>query len=171
VGDRTERELVAAYGGEVARAAREPAARPDHTAMPGAATTAPLGDGQVLTQRFVSHHAGLTRIDVHTITYGLALDHTLRATVRRDDGSEVVSAELWAGVAPDRDWLAIELPPERASADRAYTLELRASGTGERNALSFSSADSGPPFDLDGVAGGPLALRTFAVWRDENSER
>jgi glycosyltransferase involved in cell wall biosynthesis len=161
-----ERALVATFPGEVARAAREPAARPDLAAAP-VATTAPLGDGAVLAQRFPSRHAGLTRVDVHTITYGLALDHTLDARVRRDDGSEVTAQEIWAGIAPDRDWLAIDLPPEPDSADRTYTLELRAHGTGTRNALSFGvgAPDAGDPCTVDGISGpGPLALRTFAAW-------
>jgi glycosyltransferase involved in cell wall biosynthesis len=161
-----EHELVATFAGEVARAAREPDARPDHTADATAVTTAPLADGCILAQRFPSRHPGLARVDVHTITYGLALDHTLHACVRRDDGSEVASQEIWAGVAPDRDWLAIELPPEPDSAGRTYTLELRARGTGTRNALSFGvNADLRTPYSIDGVAGpGALALRSFSAW-------
>jgi glycosyltransferase involved in cell wall biosynthesis len=161
-----ERALVAAFPGEVARAAREPGARPDHCVAAGDATTAPLADGSVLAQSFPSHHAGLMRVDVHTITYGQALDHTLSARVRRDDGSEVATREIWAGTAPDRDWLAIDLPPEADSAGRRYTLELRASGTGPRNALSFGVAgDVAAPYSVDGVAGpAALALRSFSAW-------
>jgi glycosyltransferase involved in cell wall biosynthesis len=161
-----ERALGVTFPGEVAHAAREPDARPDHAAGATAVTTAPLADGTVLAQCFPSHHAGLTRVDVHTITYGLALDHTLHACVRRDDGSEVASQEIWAGGAPDRDWLAIDLPPEPDSAGRTYTLELRARGTGTRNALSFGvSADPCDPYTIDGVAGpSALALRSFAGW-------
>jgi hypothetical protein len=90
----------------------------------------------------------------------------VQATVRRDDGREVVTREIWAGIAPDRDWLAIEFPPEPASAGRHYALELRARGTGARNALSFGvGAERDDPHRIDGVAGtGPLALRTFADW-------
>ncbi len=170
--ERTERELVAVYPGEVARAAREPAARPDHANAPGAATTAPLADGGVLAQRFTSRYDGLTRVDVHTITYGLPLDHTLRMTVRRDDGGEVAASEVWAGIAADRDWLAIDVPPEPDSAGKTYTVELRARGTGERNALSFTLSDSGRAYELDGAAGdGPLALRTFAAWGETEAHR
>jgi glycosyltransferase involved in cell wall biosynthesis len=162
----SERELVAAYPGEVARAAREPAALPDLTTAPSGDATPPLGDDRLLVQRFASRHAGLTRVDVHTITYGLALDHLLHAIVRRDDGREVVARELFAGVAPDRDWLAIDFPPEHDSAGRTYTLELRALGTGPRNALSFGlGSAAGEPY-ATGVVGGSaaLALRTFAAW-------
>ena len=161
-----ERALVATFPGEVARAAREPDARPDYAAAATADTTAPLADGCILAQRFPSRHPGLARVDVHTITYGLALDHTLHACVRRDDGSEVASQEIWAGVAPDQDWLAIDFPPEPDSAGRTYTLELRARGTGTRNALSFGvSGEPGDPYTSDGVAGATaLALRSFTAW-------
>jgi hypothetical protein len=162
-----EPTLARAFPGEVARAAREPDARPDHYAEPGAAVSHPLADGGLVVQRFPSRHAGLTRVDVHTVTYGLALDHTLEARVRRDDGSAVTRHDLWAGVAPDRDWLAIAFAPEQASAGRTYTLELRALGTGDRNALSFTtSADTtAEPYRHDGAAAPhALALRTFAAW-------
>jgi hypothetical protein len=71
-----------------------------------------------------------------------------------------------ASVAPDRDWLAIDLPPEPDSAGRTYTLELRARGTADRNALSFAVSTAGDQrYTTDGVAGaGPLALRSFAAW-------
>ena len=165
-GARTERELAVAFPGEVARAAREPDARPARSEPASTATTAPLADGRVLAQRFPSRFPGLTRVDVHTITYGLRLDHALHASVRRDDGSEVAARVVAAGVAPDRDWLAIDLPPEHDSAGRTYTLELRARGTGDRNALSFGLSTAGDePYTTDGVAGaGALALRSFAAW-------
>ncbi len=172
---RSERELVALDPGGVARAAREPAARPDHRATLGAAVSPPLGDGQTFVQRFACRHDGLVRVDVRTVTYGLALDHVLDATLRRDDGSVVASHETWAGVAPDRDWLAIDVPPEGCSGGRTYTLELGARGTGPRNALSFGLDDApGEPCRV--VAGGgsddvladgaALALRTFTAWPD-----
>ena len=166
IGARAERELVAAFPGEVTRAAREPDARPDQSAAPFAAISDPLADGRVLAQRFPSHVDGLMRVDVHTITYGLPLDHALHAAVRRDDGSEVATRVVAAGVAPNRDWLAIDLPPEPDSAGRTYTLELRARGTGDRNALSFGvTTEAAEPYTIDGVAGsGALLLRSFAAW-------
>jgi len=165
---RSERELVAMHPGEVAYAAREPAARSDATVAPGTGVSAPLGDGRVFAQRFACRDAGLLRVDVRTVTYGLALDHVLEATVRRADGGVVATRELWAGVAPDHDWLAIDLPTDADSAGRTYVLELRARGTGERNALSFALADTPnarAPLAIDGVAGAEaLALRTFTAW-------
>jgi glycosyltransferase involved in cell wall biosynthesis len=161
---RSERELVTAFGGEVARAAREPRGRPDVAAPAGATATAPLGDGAVLSRRFACRFDGLMRVDVHAITYGQTLDHVLSATLRREDGATVVARELWAGTAPDRDWLAIECDPEPASAGRTYTLELRARGTGPGNALSFGVDDAATPADGD-----PLALRTFAAWPDADA--
>lgn len=165
---RAERELVAMHPGEVARAAREPAARPDLRAAAGAGVSPPLGDDRVFAQRFTCRRAGLFRVDVHTVTYGLALDHRLEATVRHAGGDAVATRELWAGVAPDRDWLAIDLPAEADSAGRDYVLELRARGTGERNALSFTRAATPTelaPLAIDGVAGTEaIALRTFTTW-------
>jgi hypothetical protein len=163
----TERELVAAYPRELARAAREPAMRPD-LATPPASTSDPLGDGRVLTQRIASRFAGLARVDVHTVTYGLPLDHVLEATVRRDDGTTVATRALAPALAPDRDWLAIEFPPEPDSAGRTYVLELRARGTGPRNATSFGVAAPGDaPYTIDDGSGvGPLALRSFAAWQN-----
>ena len=163
---RSERELVAMHPGEVARAAREPAARPDHLVAPGSGVSAPLGDGHVLAQAFTCRHPGLERVDVRTVTYGLALDHVLTATVRRDDGSVVATQEVWAGSAPDRDWFALPLPPDPRSAGRRYVIELRARGTGPRNALSFAlAATPDAPCTLDGApAGGTLALRAFSAW-------
>jgi len=154
----SERALVRTYPAAVARAAREPAGLPDHAAPAGATTTAPLGDETILVRRFPSRRDGLARVDVHTVTYGLPLDHVLHATVRREDGSTVVAVEIWAGGAPDRDWLAIDFAPERDSHGRTYTLELRARGTGPRNALSFGVRAAASE------SGDALALRTFAVW-------
>jgi glycosyltransferase involved in cell wall biosynthesis len=161
-----EKTLATTYPGEVARAAREPDARPDVLVPAGPGATDPLADGHVLRQRFPSTAPGLMRVDVHAITYGQPLDHALDASVRRDDGSEVAAHTIAAGVAPDRDWLAIPLPPESDSAGRTYTLELRARGTGPRNALSFGVGTSdAEPYTLDGTPGvGPLALRSFAAW-------
>jgi glycosyltransferase involved in cell wall biosynthesis len=156
----SERALVRTYPGEVACAAREPAGLPDHAAPAGATTTAPLGDAAVLVRHFTSRRDGLMRVDVHSVTYGLPLDHVLHATLRRDDGSTVVAMEIWAGIAPDRDWLAIDFAPEPDSHGRTYALELRARGTGPRNALSFGVSDAASGND----AGDALALRTFAVW-------
>ncbi len=167
-----ERTLVATFPGEVARAAREPDARPDAATPAGTATTEPLADGCVLRQRFPSHAPGLMRVDVHTITYGQTLDHALDARVERDDGAEVATHTIWAGVAPDRDWLAIPLPPDADSAGRTYTLELRARGTGPGNALSFGvGAPDAEPCTLDGATGpGPLALRSFAAWTVDRAD-
>ncbi len=159
--------LVRTFFGEVARAAREPHALPDFATPPATAATPPLADGVRLAQRVRAMHTGLTRLDVHTITYGLALDHTLALHVRRDDGTTVTQATLAAALVPDRDWLALEFPPEPRSAGRCYTLEIEARGTGSRNALTFGTSDIvGPegPFTIDGTPGPrSLTLRAFAA--------
>jgi hypothetical protein len=86
----------------------------------------------------------------------------------RADGSIAASSTVPAAVAPDRDWLALDLAPEPDSADRSYVLELRARGTGPRNALAFGAAPPAGGADagyvLDGVAAdAALTLRTFAA--------
>jgi glycosyltransferase involved in cell wall biosynthesis len=158
--------LARRFPGEVARAAREPNALPD-VALAAAATTPPLADGVVLAQRFRSRRAALARVDVHTVTYGLAFDHELELRLCRADGSVVADQRFAAALAPDRDWVSLELAPEEDSADRDYVLELRARGTGPRNALSFgATAEPGPEgtYLLGDTAGpGSLALRTFAL--------
>jgi hypothetical protein len=159
--------LARMFFGEVTRAAREPRALPDFSSPPATAATPPLADGALLAQRVRAVHTGLTRLDVHTITCGLALDHTLVLHLRREDGTTVTHATLAAALVPDHDWLALEFPPEPRSAGHCYTLEIEAHGTGSRNALTFgTSASAAPegPFTIDGTPGPcSLALRAFAA--------
>ncbi len=157
--------LARRFPGEVARAAREPAGLPD-LRRDALGTTPPLADDVVLAQRFHVARPGLSRVDVHTITYGLPLDHLLELRLRRDDGSLVGSTTLPAALAPDRDWVALDVAPEASSEGRAYVLELRARGTGARNALAFGVAPlrEGDVYRLGDATGrGALAMRTFAA--------
>ncbi len=162
-----EATVVRTFPNEVARAAREPQALPDMAAPTIEGPTAPLPDGTVLRQRFFSHVSGLARVDVHSITYGQHLDHALVLRVRRDDGVTIASARYAAALAPDRDWLAVEFPPQPDSAGRHFHLELEAEGTGAGNALSFGTTTPTPdaePLSLGTTSGtAPLALRTFAT--------
>ena len=164
--------LARAFPGAVTRAAREPQARPGFAVLDCATTTPPLADGMVLVQRFRASDDGLTRVDVHTVTYGQTLDHRLEARLLRDDGTTIALDSLAAVLAPDRDWLAFEFRPETRSAGRSYTLELRARGTGPGNALSFGAAahaGAEGPFTLAGRTGaGSLTLRTFAAEPEES---
>jgi len=164
-----ETTVARSFPSEVARAAREPQALPDIAAPTIETPTAPLPDGTVLTQRFPSRVNGLVRVDVHSITYGQRLDHVLALRVCRDDGSTVASERYAAGLAPDRDWFAVEFPPQPDSAGRHYRLELEAEGTGPGNALSFgttSRAADAEPLLIDDTPGtATLALRTFATGR------
>ncbi len=168
-GDEPLDELVLArsFPGEVARRAREPHGLPDCAVTELDAITPPLGDGVTLAQSFVAAGDGLTRVDVHTITYGLALDHLLVMRLQRDNGSVVADLTLPAGLAPDRDWLAIEFPPETRSAGRRYTIVLEARGSGPRNALSFGCTERAAPVEPFRLAGraapGSLGVRTFAA--------
>jgi len=159
--------LARAFPGEVTRAAREPQARPGFAALDCATTTPPLADGMVLAQRFRATDDGLTRVDLHTVTYSQALDHVLEVRLLRDDGTTAATENIAAVLAPDRDWLALEFVPEAHSAGRCYTLELRSHGSGPANALAFgATARTAPegPFTLFGRPGaGALALRTFAA--------
>jgi glycosyltransferase involved in cell wall biosynthesis len=166
-GESAESEvgLARRFPGEVARAAREPAALPD-VASVATDVSPPLGDGVVLAQRFHPARPGLARVDVHTVTYGLALDHELELRLCRDDGSIVGRSTLPAALAPDRDWVSLDVAPEASSEGRAYVLELRASGTGDRNALAFGIAPAvdGERYRLGDARGATaLALRTFAA--------
>jgi glycosyltransferase involved in cell wall biosynthesis len=158
--------LARAFPGEVARAAREPGGLPGFAVSDAAEITPPLGDAAPLLQPFPATVDGLARVDVQTVTYGQALDHELRARVLREDGSVAAARTLAAALAPDRGWLAVELPPESGSAGRTYRLELTARGAGRGNALSFGATarpTRAGPFAIGGVAGpGSLALRTFA---------
>ena len=161
-----ELTLAASFPGELARAAREPHGLPNLPAPAVDGTTAPLGDGVVLSQPFTATHAGLVRVDVHSVTYGQQLAHDLELRLRRDDDGAVVAAErLPAVLAPDRDWLALALPRQADSAGRRYTLELEAYSTGAGNALSFGTVPvpaGGTPYRLAGEPeSATLALRTF----------
>jgi hypothetical protein len=165
-GTDDEVTLARRFPGEVTRAAREPAALQDLTSSATGATP-PLADGIVLAQAFRAARPGLTRVDVHTITYGLPLDHLLELRLRRDDGSLVGATTIPAALAPDRDWLALEVAPERESEGRTYVLELHARGTASHNALCFGVTTAPTDADRyllgDGACDGALALRTFAA--------
>ena len=162
-----ELALVRAFPGEVARRAREPHGLPGCAITELDAITPPLADGVTLSQSFVATYDGLTRVDVHSITYGLALDHVLTVRVQDDDGTTVADRTIPAGLAPDRDWIAVEFPPQARSAGRRYRIELEAHGTGPRNALSFACTEHAAatePYAIGGqVAHASLGLRTFAA--------
>lgn len=184
---------------EVLRAGSRPAARPDASAdlfdaeplarhalepdacpalEPGEArlVSPPLGDGARVVQRFRPEYHGLVRVDVHTVTYGQTLEHELTLTLRRDDGTLAGRATVAAGEAPDRGWLALELPAgEARSAGRVYELEVAAHGR-TKTAVSLGLVAPGEQgaarcpgllgaARLDGAdLVGPLALRAFAAW-------
>ncbi len=158
--------LARRFPAEVARAAREPNAFPD-LALPVTETTELLGDGVMLTQRFRVGRPGLMRVDVYTVTRGAVLDHELELRLLRPDGSRAAATRVPAALAPDREWLALDVPPEPDSAGRVYVLELCSHGARTGNALSFGATTvphEDGPYRLGDVAGvGSLALRTFAA--------
>ena len=162
-----EATVTRTFPNEVARTAREPQALPDIPAPPIGVPTAPLPDDTVLSQRFVSRVSGLLRVDVHSITYGQQLDHVLTLRVRREDGATIAYERYPAALAPDRDWFAVEFPPQPDSAGRHYSLDVEAHGTGPGNALSFGTtvrtADTEPLSVGATHAAATLALRTFAT--------
>src|SRR5262249_41727719 len=109
---------------------------------------------------------GLTRVDVHTVTYGLPLDHEFELRLCRDDGSIVGRSTLPAALAPDRDWVSLDVTPEASSDGRAYVLELRASGTGHPTARAWGgrpAAEGGSSRLGDARGAAALALRAFAA--------
>ncbi len=149
--------LAARFPGEVMRTAREPADWPALAPSTVTAATEPLVAGAVLTRSF-SAAGPITRLDVWTVTYGQRFDHTIEARLVDDTGRTLALHSVPAALVPDRAWLALELATDADAGGEArpsrYTLELRAHGTGEANALSFGIADSGD---------GGLALRVFGT--------
>lgn len=163
----------------LARHALEPDACPALEPAEPSLVSPPLGDGARLVQRFRPERDGLVRVDVHSVTYGQTLAHELTLTLRRDDGTLAGRATVAACEAPDRGWLALELPAcEARSAGRVYELELAARGA-TTTAVSFGLAAPGDERGAAACPGllgaarsdggelaGPLALRAFAAWQE-----
>ncbi|HYC23324.1 MAG TPA: glycosyltransferase [Candidatus Bathyarchaeia archaeon] len=153
-----------------ARFALEPDAFPDVAVAHPDAVSPALGDGSVLVQKLRVVENGVFRVDLHAVTYGQALEHRIELRLVDADGRIAASAHAEAAWAPDRGWLGFAFAPLPASKGVSYTIELRATGTGPGNAISFGlvGATSGPLAGarLDGAElGGALALRVFAEWR------
>jgi len=163
----------------LAALALEPDACPALPPTEAGAATPPLGQGQRLAQVFRPTRNGLRRVDVHAITYGQALDHELRLTLRTSGGRVVAAERCAAAHLPDRGWFALDVPPQPGSAEESYDLELEATGTGPGNAASFGLAAAPSSASGGGADGGvrgacarfgdeplaaPLALRAFAAW-------
>lgn len=166
-------------GEATAALALEPDACPVLPPCEPRATTPPLGEGRRLAQTFRPTRNGLCRVDVHSVTFGQALRHPLRLTLRTSGGRMI--ADEWRDAArlPDRGWFALDLAPEAGSGAESYEIELEARGTGPGNAPSFGLAGAdgadelAPPAGVDAASrarlGGeplaaPLALRAFAAW-------
>lgn len=149
-----------------AEVALEPDACPAGGLVEIGGFTPPLGDTQRLVQRLVPLREGLCRVDVYSVTWGQALHHELVLRLRSDEGEIVAQRTLPAAHAPDRSWLALEMPPQPRSKGTTYELELVARGSGVGNALSFGLAsEAGEPACLgDRALERPLALRLFADW-------
>jgi glycosyltransferase involved in cell wall biosynthesis len=161
-----------------AQSALEADARPAFPSGAPDEVTPPLSGGVTLLQRLRVARNGLTRVDVHAVTFGQTIARRVSLTLRRDDGTPVASFTLPATELPDRGWVALELDaPEAASAGHTYVLEIGADGGRGGSAPSFglttgtervASADGTGALGvavLDGAAlGGSLALRGFAEW-------
>jgi hypothetical protein len=152
-----------------ARLELEPDAFPDFTVDRVDCVSPALGDGAVLSQTLRVVGNGVFRVDLHTVSYGQALDHRLELRLLEAGGRVVASVPAEAAWAPDRGWLGFAFPPLPTSRGMVYTIELRATGTGVGNALAFGLAGEADPAiaraRLDGKElGGVLALRVFADW-------
>lgn len=165
-------ELAGVEQETAAEIALEPDACPASPGVEVAGATPPLGDGHLLTQRLAPTRNGLCRVDVHSITCGQRLRHELVLRLRRN-GAIVGERAIPAEHAPDRSWLALEVPPQRDSAHATYDLEIEAHGSGEANAISLGLAGGAGisalprPAELEGRRlAAPLALRCFADWQD-----
>ena len=162
----SERELVAAYPGEVAR--RGPRARslPDLTTAPSGDATPPLGDDRLLVQRFASRHAGLTRVDVHTRSRTASRSTT---SCTRSCGATTAARSCARELLPGSPPTAIgSRSISRRSTTRrgAPTRSSSAHSARDRGTRSFGlGSAAGEPY-ATGVVGGSaaLALRTFAAW-------
>ena len=110
---------------------------------------------------------GLRRVDLHVVTYGLRSAGELELALLDDRGAEIARERVPAAELPDRAWIALELPPQPASAGRAFVLRVAMRGE-PRDATTLSLARSVPEKSravLDGEAlAGSLVLRGFASW-------
>jgi hypothetical protein len=187
---RARRDVAAsrpASGDDVAaaRVALEEDACPAFATSAVGGVAPPVSGGSRLVQRLRASCDGLVRVDVHAVTYGLALDRQLRLELRRDDGSLAGRATLPASELPDRAWVALELDaPERLSAGRVYTLSIAVDGPRGGPAPTFGTTAATAGSEVPGPLGvatlddaplaAPLALRGFAAWRvvlDELGQR
>jgi hypothetical protein len=126
----------------------------------------PLAPGRTLAQRLRARRDGLCRIDVHTVTYGLAPAHTLELRLLDEDGALLAASRYAARLAPDRGWLALDVPLQAASRGRSYRFEIRALDAPPGAALSFGLTPAAPgaePARIDGEdLAGVLRVRGFA---------
>jgi hypothetical protein len=127
----------------------------------------PLPPGHAIAQEVCARRDGLCRIDVHTVTYGLEPAYALRLRLYDADGALLAEMRHPARHAPDRGWLALEVPTQPASRGRRYRFEIAALDGAPGGAVSFGLTAMKPEVDaarIDGVpAAGPLRLRGFAA--------
>jgi len=152
----------------VARRALEPDACPALDETSATAVSPPLGEER-FEQRLRAKHDGLERIDLHAVTYGQALSHTVVVRLVGEDGCTLRETSWRAAELPDRAWTSFEFEPLPDSSRHEYTLVLETTGAGAGNAASFglSTGVDGalPAARSNGEAlAGPLALRGFAPW-------
>jgi hypothetical protein len=162
--------LAAGADEPCARFALEPDAFPDAAVAHPDAVSPAVSGGSVLVQKLRAVENGVFRVDLHTVTYGQALDHRIELRLVDADGRIAASAHAEAAWAPDRGWLGFAFAPLPASKGVCYTIELRSTGTRPGNALAFglvgTTSEPLARARLDGAElGGALALRVFAEWR------
>jgi hypothetical protein len=126
----------------------------------------PLGEGDLLRQKFSVTKPGLFRLDFFTLTYGQSFDHSIGVRLQDAAGAICAQASWEAGRLPDRAFFAWEFEESLAAGE--YGLELEARGTGPGNAASFGLVAAGAersPATMNGEEiAGALGLRGFSSW-------
>ena len=126
----------------------------------------PLGEGDLLGQKFIVTKPGLFRLDFFTLTYGQSFDHSIGVRLQDAAGAVCAQASWEAGWLPDRAFFAWEFAEPLAAGE--YGLELEARGTGPGNAASFGLVPVGAersPATMNGEEiAGALGLRGFSSW-------
>jgi len=126
----------------------------------------PLGEGDLLRQKFSVTKPGLFRLDLFTLTYGQSFDHSIGVRLQNAAGAVCAQASWEAGRLPDRAFFAWEFEEPLPAGE--YGLELEARGTGPGNAASFGLVTAGvqrPPATMNGEEiAGALGLRGFSPW-------
>lgn len=155
--------------GRTGRVSLAPDAFPALAERPMSGISPPLSEGLPLRQAFRCRSDEIVRVDVLCVTYAQDLEHFVTFRLCDEEGEIVATWEREAAQVLDHTYVGLEAQDGCAWKGRNFTLEIRASGTGVGNALSFGlnpEADDCPAASLAGESlDGALALRAFARWQ------